>query len=381
MRAALWWLLLSDSEFRRASNGIHYYLARQGRRVVLRGGDVTHPLYESHMRWIPDPTLPPPRRTGMDYSDPLVQSSGTPVHTHSDYVHPRDTPVKSCSAQTKSYTPPVHTSDTQASAIATSAPPGVPLALPLPRKCRRRRRRKARRAANENTAPRLAAPVTPDEHWANQNSVSQRATQHQPEASDPTQMKRTPVYKGQSIHSSQPTQPPIPATNRNSAFTFGLERCEFPGVYKPALPDLRQDLTAGTLGVNNSGSSLSSLSHLHPYTKPFSGRPARPHMTCPTREAGGALRERPGIVYPLLPRAQRPDTSVAIEAALPEGAAVGRQALPPTVVDIGTTSQPQPAPPTRRRAPRKPSRKRRRNRSTGVFRPPKCSPPHGHWCD
>ena len=36
---------------------------------------VTHPLYESRMRWIPDPTQPPPRCTGMDYSDPLVQSS------------------------------------------------------------------------------------------------------------------------------------------------------------------------------------------------------------------------------------------------------------------------------------------------------------------
>ena len=104
-------------------------------------------------------------------------------------------------------------------------------------------------------------------------------------------------------------------------------------------------------------------------------------MTCPKREAGEAIRERPGIVYPLLPRAQRPDTSVAIEAALPEAAAVGRQAQPPTVVDIGSTSQPQPAPSNRRRASRKPSRKRRRNRSTGVFRPPKRSPPHGHWCD
>ena len=49
-------------------------------------------------------------------------------------------------------------------------------------------------------------------------------------------------------------------------------------------------------------------------------------MTCPKREAGEAIRERPGIVYPLLLRAQRPDTSIAIEAALPEAAAVGRQA-------------------------------------------------------
>ena len=175
---------------------------------------------------------------------------------------------------------------------------------------------------------------------------------------------------------SLPSQRPIEI--RHSLLDWSAVKFQ---AYKPALPDLRQDLTAGTLRVNNSGSSLSSPSHLHPSTKPFSGRPARPYMTCPTREAGGALRERPGKVYPLLPRTQRPDTSVAIDAALPEAAAVGRQALPPTVVDIGTTSQPQPAPPTRRRTSRKPSRKRRRNCSTGVFRPPKRSPPHGHRCD
>ena len=194
-------------------------------------------------------------------------------------------------------------------------------------------------------------------------------------------MKSTPVYKGQSIHSSPLTQPPIPATNRNSAFPFGLECCEFPGLYKPALPDLRQDLTADPYRVNNSESGLSSPPLLQSYTKPFSGRPARSQMTCPTREAGGAIRERPGIVYALLPRTQCPDTSVAIEAALPEAAAIGRQALPPTLVDIGNSSQLQPAPSTRRCASRKPSCKRRRKRSMGVFRPPKRSPPHGHWCD
>ena len=40
MRAALWRLLTSDGEFRRAPNALHYHLARQGRRVVLRGGNV-----------------------------------------------------------------------------------------------------------------------------------------------------------------------------------------------------------------------------------------------------------------------------------------------------------------------------------------------------
>ena len=62
MRAALWWLLPSDGEFRRALNGIQYYLARQGRHVVLRGGNMTQPFHESRICWIPDPTPSPPRR-------------------------------------------------------------------------------------------------------------------------------------------------------------------------------------------------------------------------------------------------------------------------------------------------------------------------------
>ena len=215
--------------------------------------------------------------------------------------------------------------------------------------------------------PRMSAGPIEIQHSRERPSINQR----------PVMMMRTPVYQEQSFHSSHLPPPPIPATNRNSAFQFGLERCEFPGLYKPALPDLRQDLNTTPTRVNNSGSGFSSPSLLQPCTKPFSGRPARPQMTCPKREAGEAVRERPGIVYPLLPRAHCPDTSVAIEAAWPEAAAVGRQAQPPTVVDIGSTSQPQPVPSNRRRASRRPSR----NRSTGVFRPPKCSPPHGHWCD
>ena len=302
MRVALWWLLPSDGDFRRAPNGIHYYLACQEWRVVLRGGDVTQPLYESRMHWIHDATPPPPRRTGMDYSDTPVQSSDTPVQSRDIRVNSRDTHVKSRDALTKFRTPPVLTSDTQASAIAFSASSGAPLALPHPRKSRRRRRRRNRCSANENSAPRSAAPVTPDERWTNSNSASQRATQHQPKASDPTQMKSTPVYKDQSIHSSHLTQPPIPATNRNSAFPFGMERCEFPGLYKPALPDLRHDLNTTPIRVNNSGSGFSSPSLLQPCTKPFSGRPARPQMTCPKREAGEAIRERPGTVHPLSAR-------------------------------------------------------------------------------
>ena len=87
-------------------------------------------------------------------------------------------------------------------------------------------------------------------------------------------------------------------------------------------------------------------------------------MTGPTREAGEALRSGSGIVYPLLLRAHRPDTSVTVDAALPEPAAFQRHDQPPTVVEIGSPIQPQTSPAARRRASRKPSRKRRHNRST-----------------
>ena len=209
------------------------------------------------------------------------------------------------------------------SAIAISASSGAPLSLPHPKKSRRRRRRRNSRSANENSAPRSAAPVTPDACWANRNSASQSTTQPQLAASDPAQMMSTSMYQHQSFHSSHLPQPTIPTANENSVFQFGLEHSGIPGLYKPVFPDPSQDSTANPSRVNSSGSGLSSPSLLQPYTKPFSGRPAKTQMTYPTREAGEAIRGRPGIVYPLLPRAQRPDTRVTIEAALPESAGLG----------------------------------------------------------
>ena len=72
MRAALWWLLPSDGEFRRAPHALHYYLACQGRRVVLRGGNVTRPFYESRVNWVVDPAPPAPRR-------PVLEASFAPT--------------------------------------------------------------------------------------------------------------------------------------------------------------------------------------------------------------------------------------------------------------------------------------------------------------
>ena len=47
LKTALWWLLPSDGDFQRAPNGTHYYLARQGWRVVLRGVMSPKPFSEA----------------------------------------------------------------------------------------------------------------------------------------------------------------------------------------------------------------------------------------------------------------------------------------------------------------------------------------------
>ena len=60
MRASLRWLLPSDGEFQSTPDGQRYYLARQGRRVILRGGDVKTPLANSHINWVYDS---PPRQS------------------------------------------------------------------------------------------------------------------------------------------------------------------------------------------------------------------------------------------------------------------------------------------------------------------------------
>ena len=253
---------------------------------------VTQPLYESRMNWIHDPAAPTSRRPNLEFT-------GTP-----------------------------------APAIAKEFP-GALSTQPRQKKSWRRRRRKASRTANQNAARRSAAPVTPDDRWANRNSASQRATRPKSAANDPQEMRSTAVYSPPSFHSSHVSQPPIPAANENAGFPFDLDRCEFSGLYKPAQIDPRQDLTATPTKVNSSGFGLSSPAPKQPSTKPFSGLPSGHKVTSLFREAGEAHGERPGIVYPLLPRATRPDTRLLIDAAtLPKSSALSRQARSPTVLDL-----------------------------------------------
>ena len=137
----------------------------------------------------------------------------------------------------------------------------------------------------------------------------------------------------------------------------------------------RQDLTATPTRVNSSGHGLSSPAPKQPSTKPFSGLPSGCKVTSAFREAGEAQGERPGIVYPLLPCATRPDTRLFIDVAmLPKSAALSRQARLPTVLDLEKEDprEKENQPPSQSR---RQQCKRRRNRSTGVYRPPKLSPP------
>ena len=251
---------------------------------------------------------------------------------------------------------------------------GASSQLPRRQKSRRRRRRKAARTANSNSASRQADLTTPAVRSANKNSAHWRATQPRSAANDRPEMRSTSVEHPHSFTSSPLTQLPIPTANQNSGSTSRQDHSEIWGLYKPAQTYPRQDLTATHSRDNISGFGLSSPALQQPSLKPFSGLPSR-QMTSPHREAGEAERERPGIVYPLLPRAARPDMRLMIDAALPEAAALYRRSRPPTVLEITEYRLKEDS-----QAPG-PHRRQSRNHSTGVYRPSKRSPPRGHWCD
>ena len=268
---------------------------------------------------------------------------------------------------------------TEASPAPTPAilmpPSGAPFQPPRCLRSRRRRRRKAARSANRNSASRQADLATPPTRPANDNSASWRATKSRSAANDLPGMKNTPVEHPHSFTSSLLSQPPIPTANQNSRIPSRQDHSEIWGLYKPAQTDPRQDLTATRTRDNISGFGLSSPALQQPPTKPFSESPARHSMTDPYREARDAEGERPGIIYPLPPRAAHPDMRLQIDAALPAAATLDRQTRPPTVLDIAESRLTEEYQPQGPRLARRQSCERRRNRSTGVYRHPSA---HSH---
>ena len=356
MRAAIWWLLPSDGEFRRSSLSLQYYLARQGRRVVLREGDVTLPPLESYLNWVPG-TMPPSTRRLADLTSPA----------HSENAPPLDGSCK------------------------------------LPRCLRPRRRRGKQPAfsANENSASCLIDPATPFGPSANENSAhadSSSATRPRstanrnspfpgPRPGTSRSPKSALVKHPQTFQHTQHPQHPRLTANGNAKCRSRLDHPEIRGVYKPAQHSIRQDTLTSRHRDTFSGSGLSSPALQQPTHKSFSGSPAGPvQLTDPKREARDSGGYRPGLIF-MLPRVARPDTRFVIDAAPPEAAALSHSEQPPTVLDIPEmksareTRYPGLSQPRGLCSPRRQSRKRPRNHSSGVYPPKKRSPHRSHWCE
>ena len=381
LRTALWWLLPKDGDFRRAADGIHYYLARQGWHVVLRGGNVTSPLHESRLLWIHDlhPNQPPrvaPRQTvTKENSDPVPRNNNPTVPRNNNQTVPKNnnrTVPRNNNQTVPRNNHAVNNSDAHARApldiipsaswFNSSLPPSsVPthrssVCNPVPRTNlqrnegttqvrnaanssslppKRKRDRKHRRERRAKERENKIEEFIHDARWANQrslvpasSSVPVRVTQSDPQDSDPISSMRTAVYPPpESVGNS--------AANENSPFQIGLESREFPGLYKPAVPDQQQDTWAYSSAANSSDLG-----------------PPSPTRTSVANSSES--RTRTGIVYPLQPRSRRPDVCIEVEASLPEPAAL----LRPDLCQSESPTQPQEAPTSLPRTCRRLSRKR-----------------------
>ena len=226
--------------------------------------------------------------------------------------------------------------------------------MPPPPKRKRNRVHRRERRARER-AEREEAFIH-DAQWATQSSgapsstlVPDRLTTLGLPHSDPISAMRPAVYPPVTLEGR-------PSANENSSLQFDQELGEsaglLPGLYKPAVPDPQRDTW------------ISSF-------RACSSEEGPPSPTRTSRACSSSSRPRTGIVFPLQPHQKRPDTYINVEAAaLPEPAALQRDdPLPSREVPTDLT-----------RPAQRPARKRRRKRSSALYRPAKRSPPRGRWC-
>ena len=348
---------------------------------------VTSPLHESRLLWIHDPhrsqssrvptshppasqknnsvprindtvprtnyTVPrnnyqPPRnRENAPRNSPIVQSSDARVRAPLENI-PSSVWHNSALSSCANNCPPVprnNVTDRQINNQRTVPPP--------PKRKRNRVHRRERRARER--AEREEAFIH-DAQWATQSSgapsstlVPDRLTQLGLPHSDPISAMRPAVYLPVTLEGR-------PSANENSSLQFDQELGEsaglLPGLYKPAVPDPQHDTWTSSFRTHSSEA----------------GPPSPPRTS---RAHSSSSRPRTGIVFPLQPRQRRPDTYIDVEAAtLPEPAALQRDdPLPSREVPTDLT-----------RPAQRPARKRRRKRSSALYRPAKRSPPRGRWC-
>ena len=222
-----------------------------------------------------------------------------------------------------------------------------------PKKIRNRYYRRERRAIERAERGEM---FNHDARWATQHPgapssspVPDRLTQPGLLHSDPISAMQPAVYSPDTLVGS-------PTANDNSPFHLDQDLGELagllPGLYKPAVPDPQHHTWTSSFTANS-----------------LDQGPPSPRRT--SEASSSSSRNRTGIVYPLQPRQGRPDVCIMVEASLPEPAALHRPELQPT----------REAPTGLSRTHKRLSRKRRRNRSTAIYRPAKRSPPRGCWCD
>ena len=241
--------------------------------------------------------------------------------------------------------PRTNSNDVRKQVVSSSLPP------------KRKRDRKHRRERRAREREERGEAFTHDARWASQrsgdpssSSVPAQVTQSGLQDSDPISAMRPAVY-----YPSESVGNPL--TNENSPLPIDLESGEFSGLrsglYKPADPTPQHDTWAFSPAA-------------------YSSEKGPPSPTRTLAASSSYSRTRTGIVYPLQPLSSQPDVCIEVEASLPEPAALLRPELRQP-----TSEAPTSLPRTHKRL----SRKRRRQRSTALYRPAKHSPPRGHWCD
>ena len=279
---------------------------------------MTSPLHESRLHWIHDPHLrqtssvptsqPPaftmnhpvprindsvPRNIYQPPSRPGNVSTSAPIAPSSDVRVPLmrvDSSVwhNSTLPSSQELCPPVPRSnmtDQPASATGTAPPP--------PKRKRNRVQRRERRAREREERARIDEAFIHDARWAAQSSgapssttVPDRLTTLGLPHTDPISAMRPAVYP-------PVTQQGRPLANHNSSLQIGQELGESvglrSGLYKAPVPDPQHHTW------NSTSRAYSS-----------EGEPPSPTRT--SRACSSGARPRTGIVYPLQPRQQRPDT-------------------------------------------------------------------------
>ena len=325
---------------------------------------VTLPLLERYLTWVPDPAP-----TSTRYHGDLTSPAPSGNHDNQENTPPQDASRK------------------------------------LPRRLRPRRRRGKQpgsstndnsvswktgtgsRTANKNSAFQGTASVTQPRSTANDNSTFSGAGNW---PAIGRSMRSTPVEHPRTFLRPKHSQSSRIWTNQNSERRFDPDHSEFWGVYKPSQPSIQQDYHNRIRQDSFSGSGLSSPALQRTPQNSFSGSPSGLlHQNCltdPYRDARISGGSRPGLVF-LQSRAARTDTWLELDAAPPEAAVLSRAERPPMVLDIQETGWledtrcPESSQSRGSHSPRRHTRKRPKNRSSGVNRPKKPSPHRCHWCE